>query len=96
MKKTSPAPKKPRSIERIAEAVSNLLVPPLTSLHQTFMEQKAGVNEKRSELLNKREDIRNEGFAAAMRLMSPNADQLQMTKGSYLELVNNQRGNKDE
>ncbi len=96
MKDTTPAPKKPQAIEYISEAVSNLLVPPLASLHQTFMEQKTGVNEKRSELLNKREDIRNEGFAAAMRLMSASTDQLQMTKGSYLELVNKQRGKKDE
>ncbi len=96
MKNTPPAPKKPRAIEHIADAVSNLLVPPLTSLHQTFMEQKTGINEKRSELLNKREDIRNEGFAAAMRLMSANTDQLQTTRDSYLELVNKQRGGKDE
>ncbi len=96
MKNTPPPPKKPRAIERITEAVSNLLVPPLTSLHQTFMEQKTGVNEKRSELLNKREDIRNEGFAAAMRLMSASTDQLQTTRDSYLELVNKQRRGKDE
>lgn len=96
MKNTSSAPKKPRAIEYIADAVSNLLVPPLTSLHQTFMEQKTDINEKRSELLNKREDIRNEGFAAAMRLMSASTDQLQTTRDSYLELVNKQRGGKDE
>lgn len=96
MKNTSPIQKKPQAIERITESVSNLLVPPLASLNQTFMDQKTDLNKKRSDLLRKRDEVSNEGFAAAMRLMSPSAEQLQAIKGSYLALINNQRGNKDE
>lgn len=88
--------KRPQAIERIAEAASNLLMPPLTPLHQTFMDQKLGVQEKRSELLRKQDECRNEGYAAAMRLMMPSAEQFQATRGSYLELIHKQRGNKDE
>ena len=96
MEKLSPEKKKPKAIERISEAASNLLMPPLAPLHQTFMDQKFGAEEKRSELLRKREEIRNEGYAAAMRLMMPSAERLQATKGSYLELIHKQRGNKNE
>ncbi|WP_096294012.1 hypothetical protein [Nitrosomonas ureae] len=96
MQKMSPTPKRPQGIERISEAVSNLLPPPLAPLHQTFIEQKAGINEKRAELLRKRENVRNEGYAAATRLMTPSAEQLQTIGVSYLELFNKQRSSKDE
>ncbi len=96
MQKMSPTQKRPQAIERIAAAVSSLLYPPLAPLHQTFIEQKAGVNEKRSELLRKREIVRNEGYAAATRLMTPSAEQLQTIDLSYLELINKQRSSRDE
>lgn len=96
MQKMSPTQKKPQAIERIAAAVSSLLFPPLAPLHQTFIEQKVGISEKRSELLRKRESVRNEGYAAATRLMTPSAEQLQTIGVSYLELINKQRSSKDE
>ncbi len=96
MEKPSPKKERPQAIARIAEAASSLLIPPLAPLHQAFMEQKYGVEEKRSELLRKQDECRNEGYAAAMRLMMPSAERLQATRGSYLELIHKQRGNKNE
>lgn len=96
MEKPSTEKKIPQAIERIAEAASSLLMPPLAPLHQTFIEQKSGVEEKRSELLRKQNECRNEGYAAAMRLMMPSAEKLKETRDSYLELIHKQRGNKDE
>jgi len=94
--KITTAPKRPQAIERIAAAVSNLIFPPLATLHQAFIDQKEGVSQKRAELIRKREGIRNEGYAAAMRLMSPSTEQLQTIGSSYLELINKQRRKKDE
>lgn len=96
MQKMSPTPKRPQAIERIAAAVSSLIFPPLALLYQAFIEQKAGISEKRSELLRKRESVRNEGYAAATRLMTPSAEQLQTIGVSYLELINKQRSSRDE
>jgi len=96
MQKISPTQKRPQAIDRIATAVSSLIFPPLAPLYQAFIEQKAGINEKRAELLRKRENVRNEGYAAATRLMTPSAEQLQTIGVSYLELINKQRSSKDE
>lgn len=95
MQKKAPTTKRPQAIERIAEAVSSLIYPSLAPLHQAFIEQKAGVNEKKAELIRKREDVRNEGYAAAIRLMTPNTEQSHTIDLSYLELINKQRS-KDE
>lgn len=92
----SPTTKKPQAIERIAEAVSSLIYPSLAPLHQAFIEQKAGINEKRAELIRKRENVRNEGYAAATRLMTPNTEQSQTIGVSYLEFFNKQRSSKNE
>jgi len=96
MQKMSPTQKRPQAIDRIAMAVSNLIFPPLAPLNQAFIEQKAGVNEKRAELLRKRENVRHEGYAAATRLMTPSAEELQTMGVSYLEFINKQRSSKDE
>ncbi|QOJ23787.1 MAG: hypothetical protein HRU78_09080 [Gammaproteobacteria bacterium] len=95
MQKMSPTQKRPQAIERIAAAVSNLIYPSLAPLHQAFIEQKAGVNEKRAELIRKRENVRNDGYAAATRLMTPHTEQSQTIDLPYLELINKQRS-KDE
>lgn len=89
-------PKRPQAIDRIAMAVSSLIFPPLAPLYQAFIEQKAGINEKRAELLRKRENVRNEGYAAATRLMTPSEEQLHTIGVSYPELINKQRSSKDE
>ncbi len=96
MQKISPPQKKPQAIERIYNAASNLIYPPIEQLHQTFIEQKTAISEKRSELLRKRDEVSNEGYAAAIRLMMPDDEQLQTIGVSYLELVNKQRSTKNE
>ncbi len=90
--KNSPHDKMPKATNRIHEAVSNLLIPPLSSLHQTFVETKAGVNKERSRLRRELEEIRNEGFEAAARLMLPDTEKLQRKPGSYIERI---RGNRE-
>ena len=84
--------KRPKSIMRIAEAVSNLIFPSLAGLYQTFLDQKAGIDQKRAELLRRREEIRNEGFEAATRFMAPTAEQIRNAGISYLEFIKRQRG----
>ncbi len=88
--------KRPKAIERIAEAVSNLIFPPLASLYQAFLDQKTGVEQKQTELLRKREEVRNEGYEAATRFMAPTTEQIHNTGISYLELIKKQRGNSHE
>jgi hypothetical protein len=88
--------KRPKSIERIAEAVSNLIVPSLAALYQTFLDQKAGIGQKRTELVRRREEVRNEGFEAATRFMAPTAEQIRNADISYLELIKRQRGGRHE
>lgn len=95
MQKMTPTTKRPKAIERIAAAVSNLIYPSLAPLHQAFIEQKAGINEKRAELIRKREKVRNDCYAAATRLMTRSTEQPQTMDLSYLELINKQRS-KDE
>lgn len=96
MQKKAPTTKKPQAIERIAEAVSSLIYPSLAPLHQAFIEQKAGINEKRAELIRKRENVRNEGYAAATQLLAPSEEQLHTIGVSYFELINKQRSSKNE
>ncbi|MCE7914567.1 MAG: hypothetical protein DYH15_07760 [Nitrosomonas sp. PRO4] len=96
MQKISPTQKRPQAIDRIAAAVSSLIFPPLAPLYQAFIEQKAGINEKRAELLRKLENVRNDGYAAATRLLAPSEEQLQTIGLSYFELINKQRSSKDE
>ena len=94
---TDPKPQRqPQAITCIREAVSNLLMPPLAPLFQVFMDQKAGINEKRSELRMQMEDVRIEGYGAATRLMLPNAEHLQNSKGSYFERIHKQRSKNHE
>lgn len=93
MKKASPMQEITQAIEFIRKSASCLIYPPLALLHQTFLDEKALVNEKRSELLRKREDVRNEGYAAATRLMSPSKEQLPTISISYPELIDKQRSN---
>jgi len=78
---------RPEAIARIYEAASNLLMPPLSSLHQTFVETKAGVNKERSRLRRELDEIRDEGFEAAARLMLPDTEKLQSKAGSYIERI---------
>lgn len=89
---TSSENKRPKAIEQIAEAAAGLIVPPLTSLYQTFLDQKAGVEQKRAKLVRRREEIRSEGYEAATRFMTPNAEQVRNAGISYLELIKKQRG----
>ncbi len=59
---------RPRAVERIADAVAKLTVPPLTPLYQTFLDVQSGVREKRAQLTREQDDAREEGFEAATRL----------------------------
>lgn len=88
--------KKPHAIMRIAESVSNLLVPSLTPLHQTYRDQKAGIREKRAELLRKQQAILDEGYGAASRLMTLDAETVPVLDASYFKRISQQQGDKDE
>lgn len=90
-----PAEKKNQAIQNIAEETSSLIVPSLTPLHQTFIERKDDLNAMRSELLRKIETVRNEGYAAATRLMTPNAEQSHILGTAYLELIDSKRSEKN-
>ncbi len=89
---TSNENKRPKAIQQIAEAVSSLIFPSLTPLYQTFLDQKTGIEQKRGELIRRRDEIRNEGYEAATRFMAPTAEQIQNAGISYLEVIKKQRG----
>jgi len=94
-KKSQAFTKKPHAIERIAESVSNLLVPSLAPLHQTYRDQKAGIRAKRAELLRKQQAILDEGYGAASRLMTLDAETVPVLDASYFKRISQQQGDKD-
>lgn len=91
MQKVTPAQEKPLAIQRIGKSVSDLIFPPLAPLQQAFIDQKIAISEKRSELLRKRDEISNEGYEAAMRLMMSNKEHSKTTGDSYLQIINKQK-----
>lgn len=86
------APKIPltetKPIKNIVEAVSHLLMPDLGGLIQLSVEMRESLAADKTALLRRKEDIRIEGYAAAMRLMLPDQDaQCQMTN-TYFQRLN--------
>ena len=59
----------PLWVERIRQSVSKLVKPPLTALPQVLLDTQAGVREERARLVSELDDIRQDGFEAATRLI---------------------------
>lgn len=72
-------------IRAISETVSHLLVPDLGGLIQLFVELRAGLQEERAAILRRKEDIRSEAYAAAMRLMLSDPDAPPSLSRNYFE-----------
>jgi hypothetical protein len=79
--------KQSRASERIQEAVSHLLIPPLESLQELLIERRENVVSERNRIEKLRVQIREDGFEAAARLMLPEADVLQNSERSYFEHI---------
>lgn len=62
------------AIRNIVEAVSHLLIPDFDGLIQLFVDMRAGIQEEKTALLRRKDDIRTEAYAAAMRLMLSDPD----------------------
>ena len=74
-------------IRNIAKAVSHLIMPDLPQLTRLLMDMRAGVNEEIAACLRKKEQIRAEGFAAAMRLMLPEEGEQRNMAGTYFDQI---------
>lgn len=77
-----------KPIKNIVEAASHLLMPDLRGLSLLFIEMKASINEERAACLRKKEQIKSEGFAAAMRLMLLDQDIKEITRPYFDKLKN--------
>lgn len=74
-----------RALERIQESVSHLLMPPLETLQELFIERREASRAESNALEKRRAQIREDGYEAAARLMLPEADALQKFECSYFE-----------
>jgi len=82
---------RPEGIRRIYEAASKLVMPSLPPLYQVFLDEKAGVQAQRNELLRKQEELRQEGMEAAVRLMISGSDEFRIERRSYFEQIEQKR-----
>lgn len=78
-----------RAIQNIFNSVSHLIVPELSLLSLLLLDLKTGINSEKAQLRKLKEQAKNEGYAAAMRLMMPNDSQLEQAKGTYFERLEN-------
>ena len=85
--KTNSARNRPEGINQIHEAASKLVKPTLTHLYQVFLDQKAAAESERSDLLRQQENIRQEGFEAAIRLRISCSDAMTEKNSSYFKLL---------
>ena len=83
-------------ILRIKKSVSKLIKPPLEPLYQVFVDEKAAVQAERSELLRKIEELRQEGFEAAIQLMTLHPEPPHITNGSYFDRIENKEDENNE
>lgn len=81
-----------RPLERIKEAVSHLLKPPLSTLPEEFFKRKEAIELERSALEARRFQIREEGTDAAIRLMQPDQTGPLSNEVSYFNQVVPYRG----
>lgn len=74
-------------ITRIFESVSKLIKPSLAPLYQVFLDRKKIVEDERTSLMRKIEEVRQEGFEAAVRLRISCNDNFRIERGSYFERI---------
>lgn len=75
-------------VKNIAKSVSRLIMPDLSPLIRLLIDMRAGISEERAACLRKKEQIKAEGFAAAMRLMLPEEEELRNMAGTYFDRLN--------
>jgi len=76
-----------KGIARIFESVSKLIKPSLAPLYQEFLDRKKIVADERTSLLRRLEEVRQEGFEAAVRLRLSCNDNFRIERGSYFERI---------
>lgn len=81
-------------IQRVYEAASKLVMPSLAPLHQVFVDEKAALQAERAALRQRQEEVRADGFDAAVRLLAASDEAFRIDRKPYFERIRYKRKGK--
>lgn len=84
----------PLGIQRVYEAASKLVMPALAPLYQVFVDEKAALQAEHATLRQRQEEVRADGFDAAVRLLSAADEAFRIDRKPYFERIEDKRKDK--